>query len=394
MLVAYFQRENVFLLSLVLFSFCCLMSFASAAELSAKHTSDELDEVIANVCNKKIILLGEDSSHGSGKTIEVKISIVKRLINECGFSAVFFESPVYEFIYFQRSLLGRTSTPQQLAQSIGGLWSTAKSMRPFISDLYLKALDGKIRLFGIDAQLGAAGQTFTQNKLAKQLAGYLIEQRKGVCENSLHRYLNWQYDDKSPYNDTTKKQIASCISEIKDEIFKVNRQSNSLAVDKFMIQNFDRFLGFESGNYFNLRDKSMADNVAWNLSKLAPEEKIIVWSASVHSAKSLAPFSTSHIPMGYYIHQSFPNQVASIGFSALTGSYGRSSATIKTIKKSMLEEKILLGTSEDLKYVDKKSLRKLGKISAQPIHYNNIKLANWDEVLDGIIVLRQESPLE
>src|SRR5215813_13052074 len=49
-----------------------------------------LDRVVRDVCNKRVVLLGEDSHHSSGGTLAVKAVLVSRLIDECGFSAVVF----------------------------------------------------------------------------------------------------------------------------------------------------------------------------------------------------------------------------------------------------------------------------------------------------------------
>ena len=370
------------------------MSVSASTSLPVEKTSSALDDIVTDVCDKKIVLLGEDSSHGSGQTMKVKITLIKRLMNECGFSAIFFESPVYEFLNLEQSLLSKSSTLKQLEQSIGGLWSTAKPMSFFISELRKEAINGKVKLFGIDAQLGSANQPFTQKKLPRRIARYLSGERKEVCEGILYQYLNWEYDEKSPYNDATKMKILSCVLEIKNRIDTLDGVNNRLAIDKFMIENFVRFLNFGSENYFNLRDKAMAKNVVWHMSKLPSKTKAIIWCATIHAAKSLSPFSTTSKPMGFYVHQYFPRRAASIGFSALTGIYGRSEGNTKTINEGMLEKTTLSNSSKNIVYLDSKKLVSYGKMSAHPINYNKMQSANWADVLDGIIVLRKEMPLE
>ena len=86
-----------------------------------------------------MVLLGEDSSHGSGATLEAKVAIVERLIEECHFSAVFFESQAYDFLDLELALAARTATPEQLADAIGGLWSTTREIDPLVSFLYQAA---------------------------------------------------------------------------------------------------------------------------------------------------------------------------------------------------------------------------------------------------------------
>src|ERR1044071_5653928 len=39
-----------------------------------------LDDLIRDVCGKSVVLLGEESHHGSGRTLEVKSGVVRRLV--------------------------------------------------------------------------------------------------------------------------------------------------------------------------------------------------------------------------------------------------------------------------------------------------------------------------
>ena len=381
-------NKYIFILFLYFFSFG-----AYAAKNSLLSMNNHLDYVIQDVCNKKVVLLGEDAHHGSGKTLEVKVILVKRLIDECGFSAVFFESSVYEFLNLQHEISLKSSSTQNLSQSIGGLWASAKSMLPLISYLHEKAINGEVRLAGIDSQF-SANQPFSQKILPAKLARYLPEIRGKACGIELYQYLNWQYDDAHPYNENTKKRISLCVAEIRKNMQQKKFKAKSFDEDKFMIDNFARYLEFPLGNYFNLRDKAMADNFNWHVSHLPPNTKVIVWCATVHAARTLVPISKTKIPMGAYIHQSLKDQVVSIGFSALSGHFGRSKSQIKTIKTSKLEQKTLLNQSKNMIYLNKKQIQAYGEISAQAIEYNNIKKLKWDEILDGVIVLRREVPLE
>ena len=375
-------------------SLIILILLLSAAPTQALEQASniELNNTVADICDKQVVLLGEDANHGSGKTIEVKVALIKRLIDECGFSAVFFESPVYEFLSLKDSLLAKTATQTQVAQSIGGMWATAKPMKPLISYLHDKAIAGKVTLAGIDAQFGA-NQPYSQKKLPKRLSQYLPEVRAKECEAELYQYLNWQYDDTNPYNEKTKQRINSCTADIKHHIEQKNTKTGTSKTDSFIINNFIKYQEFPLGNYFNLRDKAMADNILWHHARLPSDTKIIVWCASIHAAKTLSPFSDTSIPMGFYLHSSFEN-IASIGFSALSGTYGRSKPKAKTIEQGDLEKAALSNKDKQLSYLNSSALKTFGNISAHPIQYNSIKSTQWDEIFDSIIVLQQEQHLE
>lgn len=92
-----------------------------------------------------------------------------------------------------------------------------------------------------------------------------------------------------------------------------------------------------SGDASNVRDRAMFDNLMWHRSRFTAGMKTIVWCATVHAMKQ-ARVDSKLISVGLYVHQPLGARAAAIGFSALTGS--------------------------------------------------------WDQLLDGIIVLRQERPPE
>lgn len=376
----------------VIAALCCGAHFQTVAKQPVNAAA--FDSLVADVCSKKIVLLGEDSHHGSGKTIETKSLLVERLIAECGFSAVFFESPVYEFMHFNRSVLANTATQQQLTQSIGGLWSTTQSIAPLLPSLFGKAVAGKLRLDGIDAQSGAANQPFSQSQLAKRFSRYLPVKQQQECERELYRNMNWLYDEQHPYNEQTSTRIAACISAAKAAVDKVAASNSEITDDKIMLDNYVKYLAFSQGDYFNLRDKAMAENITRQLSVLPVDAKAIVWCATIHAAKTLEPlFAKSKKPMGAYLHQTFKDQVASIGFSALRGSFGRAVSQVQPIEPASLASSALSGNHLTVAYLDKKQLAAIGSVAAQAISYGDIHEIDWSTVLDGMVIHREEQPL-
>lgn len=369
-----------------------LAIIAYGASFKATAASGSLDLVVTDLCSKRIVLLGEDSNHGSGKTIETKVQLVKKLINECDFSAVFFESPVYEFTHFNRAASASIATEIQLAQSIGGMWSTTQSIAALLPYLLRKANKGAVTLAGIDPQVGA-NQPFSQGQLGKRFSSYLPISRRQDCERELYRYLNWQYGEEHTYNEATITRIITCIHEAKVGAEQILERTEEVIADRYMLANFSKYLALPQGNYFNSRDRAMADNIIQHISHLAPDAKVIVWCASIHAAITLKPLSSSNVPMGSYLHQAFQHQVASIGFTALTGSFGRSKPQTQVIRPAALARKVLADGDLDSTYLNKQSLAQMGSISAQPISYNDAIKADWSKILDGIFVLKEESAI-
>jgi len=93
-------------------------------------TATSLDRVIRDVCNKRVVLLGEDSHHGGGGTMAAKTALVRRLMDECGFSAVVFEASLAEFVDLNRAFAAGKASRAHVADAIGGLWSVAGESDP------------------------------------------------------------------------------------------------------------------------------------------------------------------------------------------------------------------------------------------------------------------------
>jgi len=92
----------------------------------------DTDPVVHALCGKKVALLGESPVHGFGKTLEFKVELVRRLIEECHYNALFVESGIYDYIDIQKKLKsGQDVTDAMISAAFGGLWATTE-MKPLI----------------------------------------------------------------------------------------------------------------------------------------------------------------------------------------------------------------------------------------------------------------------
>ena len=368
---------------------------AAQAVTAAPEPHHALDPLIKDVCGKQLLLLGEDANHGSGATLALKVELVKRLIEECHYSAVVFESQVYDFIDLQHALEQKTATPDQVTASIGGLWSKARETAPLVDYLFHQASVGRVTLAGIDPQIGGATQRYTQQRLPEVLASHLDGKRGAACEAELTRLTNWQYDDTAQYDDATRARLRKCLTDIRAAAVKHDATRETLEVEH-MASNLVRYLDMANGNDFNVRDHAMFDNLRWQLARMPKDTKVIVWCASVHAAKAAMPGSDD-IPMGRYIHDTYKEHAAAVGFSALSGSFGRPGKTpsvLATAAPKSLEGRVLAidGNFDEIHYVDYPTLARFGTITARALNYQQPQAADWARLLDGLVVLREEQP--
>lgn len=377
---------------------CACSATAAATKPShATGQSPELDRLLEDACAKSIVLLGEDANHGGGRTLELKVRLVERLVDECGFSAVFFESPIYDFLDLAQAFGTKTATPQRLADALGGLWSTTREIDPLVSFLYAKAAAGQMRLAGLGPAIGEATALYARKRMPVQLVRDLPEPRRSECETALLRYGSWEYDDAHPYGSAVEAELKTCVSEI--EAATATRRGPGAAEARVMAANASRHFEMSSDggkDFWERRDRAMAENFEWLRARLPRQAKIIVWCATVHAAKRLPADAKRRNPMGSYIHRRLGDDAFAIGFTALSGRIGplgRPPLELAAAPGS-LEQRALANSTDELRYLDREQLTALGALPAHPLDYSKIQSADWSTVVDGLVVLREERPVE
>jgi len=144
----------------------------------------------------------------------------------------------------------------------------------------------------------------------------------------------------------------------------------------------------------NDRDHWMYVNFQWFLSRLPAHSKVIVWAANVHVAKDLSgvPGEEGLVPFGFYVRREFKSRAFALGFSAYSGSYAMTGQPVRQLSVApddSLEAQALAGRDSDTIYISVRQLRKFGSVGARPLG-TTFKTARWDDVLDGLVVFREE----
>ena len=362
----------------------------------------EIDAVVHDLCGKRVALLGESPLHGFGRTLEFKVALVRRLLDECHYNAFFIESGAYDFLNIQKKLKsGGKITQPMLRAAIGGLWA-AREVEPMVSFLVEKANAGTVFLGGLDDQLQRG--SYAQREMPADLVQYLQGDTRRECLRILERHTLWQYANDSPYSAKDKALILHCLEQI--EAAASASRSVGATYDLAMLRSLRHSL---AGDFvtnrpgsdprtegFNDRDRSMYQNFQQLMKRLPRHSKVIVWVATVHAAKDLSGVSGHRgmVPLGSYIHREFRSRAFALGFSAYSGSYamvGRSPRQWTVAGETSLEGQTFKAGSSDTRYLDSKQLRKVGLIAARPTAAD-FETAKWYEVLDGIIIFREERP--
>lgn len=368
------------------------------------HARSEIDAVVHDLCGKRVALLGESPLHGLGRTLEFKATLVRRLVDECHYNAFFIESGIYDFLNIQKTLKsGRQLAQPMLTAAIGGIWAV-REVEPMIPFLMEKANAGTLFLGGLDDQLQRG--TYAQLQMPADLVQYLRGDVKQDCLHTLERHTLWQYTSDSPYSPKDKALILGCLDQI--QAAASTARSADTTYDLAMLRSLRRIL---AGDFapdipgadpkiqgFNDRDRSMYQNFQWLMSRLPADSKVIVWTATVHAAKDLSGVAGEEaiVPLGSYIHRAFNARAFALGFSAYSGTYIAFPAR-QTVRQwsvapdTSVEGQAFAGHASDTRYFNSTQLREFGSIAARPL-YSDFKTARWYEVLDGLVVFREERP--
>jgi erythromycin esterase-like protein len=403
---AFSFRRLRLLLHIVSLSICMGVAFLPTAGQSAGPAAEtkDSDPVVHALCGKSVALLGESPMHGFGKTLEFKVELVRRLIDECHYNAFFIESGIYDFLNIQKRLnSSQEVTEPMISTAIGGLWATHE-VQPLIPFLLDRAKADRVILGGLDDQLQRG--TYAQREMASDLAEYLRGDEKARCLAILQRHALWQYTDDSPYGPKDKALILGCLDNIETGLTKA--PSSAAPFREYyreMVESLKRLLAWdfrqdvqkgvdESILDRNDRDQWMYVNFQWLLSRLPDHSKVIVWAANVHVAKDLSgvPGEEGLVPFGFYVRREFKSRAFALGFSACSGSYafvGQPVRQLSAAPDTSLEWRSFANRDSDTVYISFKQLRKFGSIEARPLG-TSFKTARWDDVLDGLVVFREE----
>jgi len=393
----------VFIALLLIFLDPASVCASGQAANPAKEITD-IGPVVHALCGKRVALLGEPPMHGFGKTLEFKVELVRRLVEECHYDALFVESGTYDYINVERKLKsGKDVTDSMISAAIGGLWAN-KEVQALIPFLREKVKAGSLTLGGLDDQIGRG--TYAQHEMSSDLVQYLEGDERPRCLATLTKQMLWQYTDDAPYSPSDKAKIVGCLDEIESRILQPGESKKPWAEeDKAMIASLKRNFArnFVEDDFtkrdqevmwMNDRDRSMYLNFQWLLSRLPRNSKIIVWAATVHLAKELSGVDgfEGRVPLGSYIRQDFGNRAFSLGFSAYSGSYAMVHQPVRqlsTAPDNSLEGLVLAHRDLDTIYLSRKQLPKYGSVTARPLG-TSFQTARWDKVFDGLVFFREE----
>lgn len=352
-----------------------------------------VDAAVRDMCGRDVVLLGE-ATHWDGRTTSLKVEIVRRLIDECGFRGLFFEASHYDFLELDRRLRrGQGVTPELISSSIGGLWNRFQEIQPLISYLSARVTTGQVRLGGIDYQLGSAGAHYSITAMPAELADLLSQGDRDACREQLRKRIHQDYR-RGEYGVEARESLAQCLLRMRDAAERAPADAVEREHLLRLIDNIDLAIAndFDAADAQNrARGHAMWSNLQWLRQRLPRSGKAIVWTASVHAARdaTASDLFPSGGNLGYHVHESLGDRAFVMGFSALSGMHGMTATPIGL--PGAVEATAFAGTGEDVVYLSRARLARLGPATAG--FFRHMLLGeDWSRASDGAIIFREERP--
>lgn len=358
----------------------------------------------------RLVLLGE-ADHGSGSDFLAKTRLVKFLHRKLGFDVLAFESPMYDMTVAWDRL--RAGTPAYEAFWLGaGTWADAVQMQPLVSYVGKQARSKHpLEIAGFDHQHQVASLFYFTNDLAAFLEERGIGSRLVEPESPERAVLRDLSQVLSRYGVAPRPDTAAVrafMAAVDKALAAVSTMSDSRgrqwAQNLRNVACYARFVWPELGIGSCNRDQQMAENLLWLANDRYPGRKIIVWAATLHTAR-IPKLSLFGIPdrwggnapsMGHYVGEALRSQSYVIAVTSYSGRSSRPDREIAVDQDSLPElEELMAATGLRYGLLDLRGAAKgswlRGEFPARPEEHKTIS-ARWSDLLDALVFVRAQEP--
>ena len=412
-------------LSILLVPFALLVLFALSScsnktpvesrladKFTAYNEPSESFETIANlVKDKRIVILGE-CGHGDGKTFEIKSEIVKYLDSVGDYTLILEGMNPFDGAILNEELPVLIINPTWLSvrNSWNPLWSHTEEASKLVDAMNKHQID----FYGMDVnpsycnnfEIAYLSNLFYSDSIMKQnMFDYNWKRLLDINKNMLNlndsviQDIDYQYYDSS---------LLAMKDKLNNENVSFNKDAVSLLIDNMLSFSNHAKCGFSNSCdscidcSIIIRDRQMADNVAWYLNH-HPEKKVIIWAANFHGAKAISQIKYGKEPnpdlydrytlLGEHLANMFPNQIYSVAFTSGGGEVGYfyqdESYPVKPDSTSV--EFALLHRDINYGYLDFGTHPEFENV---PFHsillgYHN-KIGKWAKSFDAIFYIREQ----
>lgn len=338
--------------------------------------------VVETLCAKRVVALGELPSHGEASAFRFKAEVVRRLVDQCGFDAVLFEAPIYDFLGFEHALEEGAAGQRQLDNAIGRFW-WVQELDDWRRWLMASSMQRRLLVGGLDDQVSATS-VYAMTVLPALVGRRLPGDEGMACKNAVERNLLWSYDDSVPYDAAEQRLLDDCARHARDSVVRSLSEN-----EPHMLGNLATYHHRTAGGASVVpRDDVMYRNVLWYMERLPGDARIVIWTANVHAARKSVPERASS--MGALLAERFGGDFAAIGGTALDGWSRMAGGPVRRLAPvpSIALEREASAAAGPVDYLDGTRLNAMGRVASRL--FGEFRVENWGDYFDGVFIVRDE----
>lgn len=312
----------------------------------------DLDFLQEELKGKRIVQLGE-SSHGTREFNQIKVRLIKYLHERLGYNVIAFEaSTIGCYLHDQR--LSETNETSETAVSrscIYGVWhskevqalfdyiaSTRKTSRPLIlAGFDIKGssqYDAKESVFPWLLSELSRMTNETKNEVVPLLNEIdALERLSKDCYKANPgqdcQHFKSSFQKKAAELELLRQDYQTYLEQLGD---KATRQHFMalLTLSSLHARLFVAADAYQTVARYPSRDRGMADNLTQIAKHVYPQEKIMVWAHNAHITKNPPKFGQAD-SMGQFLHDSWQDQLYTIGLFMLRGETAKNDRTMVSV---------------------------------------------------------------
>lgn len=363
------------------------------------------------VGNARLVSLGE-ATHGTREFFQLKHRMLEFLVTEMGFTIFGIEATMPEgFDVNEYVLTGKGDAAQALAGLYFWTWDTEEVlamiewMRQYNAD---PRHTKKVKFYGFDMQSAPRAAKVTLAYLRKVDAeqATVAEKAFAMLANPLTEqdYTNQPKEKKDAAATTIDAVLKAFDARKADYIKKTNEKDWAIARQhaRVLAQNIEmRKDAGPTPNAFNVRDRSMAENIRWILEHEGAGAKMVAWAHNGHVATE----NRSGIEwMGNHLRKWFGADMVVFGFSFNQGGFqamempiptgrGLRPFTVRPAPEGSLDH-TLAAAGLQIAAIDLRTLPKDGEVAkwfAEPQQTRSIG-AGFGEQFEANFLAKQVTP--
>lgn len=296
--------------------------------------------------NFRILGLGE-STHGTREFFTVKAKIIKSYVIEFGITNFAIEANLPEARIVDAYINQREKNPSILSSMYFWTWQTQEVFELVEWMRHYNLInEKKIRFFGFDMQ-------FQRVPLENVKA---VITKKDIPVFSLLETIEKYMNDRNRIDPSEATEIYGILDSLQAYVITSSSDTLDSELNQAKINNLVKDIdiirqGFRYRIKRTLRDKLMAENIAWIADQVGKDEKLIIWAHNGHINKVKGR-------MGYYLNGQYGNEYRPVGLTTFEGNHtakgerGVTSYPACTAPLGSLEYFIFSNTAYDASVLD------------------------------------------